>query len=200
MSNKYIRPPTTPDAFKSWMEELTSSAREQPHCLLLVGEEAQTLIRGHWCPPQLQEPWTRRREYDHYSTELWQPQALEANRDYHMLIIHIDVVCRLAADSKMIQNALGTIRAIVFLAPSSDSNTDSIKVLGIGRGLRPCFYVVLPTDMCKMSSKTGFVEAEGVVAVAASARGASLAQLRWELSQVNAFRRSLARRCSENGV
>jgi hypothetical protein len=97
-----------------------------------------------------------------------------------MLVVRAPNIAVLARDSKRIQNALQTIRAIVFIVPESvDGELSAVAadVLGLGKGLHPCFFVVTPKEMAVSwdSTKEKLPAPAAVVAASATPAWAKLA-------------------------
>ena len=148
-----ISPPVNPPSFQAWIRELTHgvSPGDNPHALILVGRAAEGLLSSVYSPDVLKEPYTRRRCVSAYSEGLWGEEQVP--RDVHMMVVHVDDVEVLARDSKLIERALATVRAIVFVVPEKNGceyTVTAIKRLGLGNKLRPCFRIVLPIDMTRI--------------------------------------------------
>ena len=150
-----ICPLVNPPAFKLWTRELIAGVGpgDQLHALVLVGSSAEGLIDSIWSPDWIREPYTRRRSYSLYTESMWSEHQLP--KDAHMMVVHVDTVEVLARDSKLIEKALETVRAIVFLVPEvvgdAEFTATAVKRLGmLDNKLRPCFRVVLPVDMTRI--------------------------------------------------
>jgi hypothetical protein len=87
-----------------------------------------------------------------------------------MLVVRAPNIAVIARDSK---NALQTIRAIVFIVPDSvnggEMSAVAADVLGLGKGLHPCFFVVVPKEMAVSWDSTKEKVPAPAAVVAASA-------------------------------
>ena len=204
-----IAPPVKPEAFKRWERELTDGAKrgEPNHALVLIGNTAAGLINSIYTPTFLREPYTKRQVCAAYSEAILQPSQLPT--DCHMLVIHVEDINVLARDSRLVEQALLVVRAIVFLVPDRDGSafaTTAARRLGLGNRLRPCYLVVTPGDMCGVGGLHADQDKNAetlpsaqdltapVAVVKASAGNGELAALRWQLAQLNAARRLHAAR------
>jgi hypothetical protein len=134
----------------------------------------------------LRPPFTVQRSVD-YIDGMWEPARLPS--DLHMLIVRVSDVATLARDSKLIQAALSTVRAIVFILPEStrgELNAVAADVLALGNALRyaaararpavadaarrPSFYVVTGRDMnASPNAVTQKLDAPAAVVAASAA-------------------------------
>ena len=202
-----IAPPVCPSPFKLWEKEMVEGPTpgEPNHALLLIGAAAAALINSVYTPVYLREPYTKRRVYPVYSEAILQ----QPPTDCHLLVIHVEDINVLARDSRLVEQALLSVRAIVFLVPErtgSDFAVTAVTRLGLGNRLRPCYRVVTPGDMSGVGGLHASQDrnadklpsaqdvTQPAVVVKASANNGELAALRWDLAKLNAARRLHAAR------
>jgi hypothetical protein len=108
-----------------------------------------------------------------------------------MMVLNCESVADLARESRAIESALHTTRAIVFLLPEQTGDgmtVTAIEKLGVGKAFRPGFFVVTPRDMA-----SGGVKGETArIAASSAAADAQLERWKRDLNQINDARRRIA--------